>query len=266
MAPWNKESSAAVYTTPVNPGSGKEPLRSETRNSCLSNVAEFEKKDSAYKKRIRILRSFSRTAWLILNVVMMGTLSFALAKYYLTRDRLIEGNAHPWVTPATVWPTAMLLGTATVTFFMNLITLLSYCCGVGAADKASSFTSVLGYVFLFVHFAAWAVAAGLYRMARDGKNLWGYSCSDASDRIQEQVKSFLNFRELCTMQQGTWYISIIEAITYLLTFVVTLMVMRRASHKNKLANTEYEQNVELGTTYNPGVGKKYMPVAAGAYR
>lgn len=60
----------------------------------------------------------------------------------------------------------------------------------------------------------------------------------------------------------------------MLTFVVTLMVMRRAAHKKKLAmvrestltyETGFEQNVELGTTYKLGVGKQYMPVAAGAY-
>ncbi|TVY53424.1 hypothetical protein LCER1_G005236 [Lachnellula cervina] len=274
MAPWNKKSNTSVYTTAVNPVPGKEPLRSETRTSGFSNVAEYEKKDLAYKKRIRILRFSSRAASLILNAAMIGTLSFALTKYYLTRNHLIAGNAHPWATPTTVWPTTMLLGIATVTFSMNLVTLLSYCCGVGAANKASSVTSVLGYVFLIVHFAAWAVAAGLYRMARDGRDLWGYSCSGASDAVQEQVKSFLDFGKLCTMQQGTWYISIIEAVTYLLTFVGTLMVMRRAAHKKKLAmvrestltyETGFEQNVELGTTYKLGVGKQYMPVAAGAY-
>jgi hypothetical protein len=137
---------------------------------------------------------------LILNGIMMGTLCWTLAKYYLTRNHLIEGSVHPWVTPATVWPTFMLLAISTVTFFMNLITLISYCCGVGAANKANTVTSVIGYIFLFVHFAAWAVAVGLYRMARDGKDLWGYSCSDTSDQIQEQVKGFLDFGKLCTMQ------------------------------------------------------------------
>jgi hypothetical protein len=75
---------------------------------------------------------------------------------------------------------------------------------------------------------------------------------------------------LMGQQQGTWYISIIEAIAYLLTFVVTILVMRRASHKKKLGKvrestlsyeTGYEQNVELGAAYKPGVWKQYMPVA-----
>ncbi|TVY34537.1 hypothetical protein LOCC1_G007780 [Lachnellula occidentalis] len=276
MAPWNKKSNTSVHSTAFKPGSSKEPLRSSTRTSGLSHVAEFEKKDLAYKTRIRILRFFSRTFSLLLNAIMMCTLSYTLAKYYLTRNHLIDGKStvHPWVTPTTLWPTAMLLSIATVTFVMDLITLCSYCCGVGAANTASSVTSVLGYVLLCVHGAAWVVAAGLYRMARDGRDLWGYSCSDAADGVQEQVKSFLDFGKLCTMQQGTWYISIIEAVTYLLTFVVTLMVMRRASYKKKLAKvrestllyeTGYEQNVELGTAYRPGVGEQYMPVAAGAY-
>jgi hypothetical protein len=76
-------------------------------------------------------------------------------------------------------------------------------------------------------------------------------------------------------QNGTWYISIIEAITYLLTFIVTVMIVRRASHKKKLAKvresslsyeTGYNQNVELGNAYKPGVGNQYVPVVAEGYR
>lgn len=43
MAPWNKKSSASVYTHSVQPG--KEALRSESRSSGFSTVADFEKKD-----------------------------------------------------------------------------------------------------------------------------------------------------------------------------------------------------------------------------
>lgn len=42
MAPWSKKSKGSVYATPVP---GKEPLRTETRNSGFSSVADFEKKD-----------------------------------------------------------------------------------------------------------------------------------------------------------------------------------------------------------------------------
>ena len=76
------------------------------------------------------------------------------------------------------------------------------------------------------------------------------------------------------MQQGSWYASIIETITYATTFIVTILVVRRASHKKKMSKVResvsmeagyrgYEQNtqgIEMGTTYKPGTGRRYMPL------
>jgi hypothetical protein len=58
----------------------------------------------------------------------------------------------------------------------------------------------------------------------------------------------------------------------LITFIVIILVVRRSSHKKKMAKmresmsmqsgyTQNGQDIELGTTYNPGAGKRYMPVS-----
>jgi hypothetical protein len=74
---------------------------------------------------------------------------------------------------------------------------------------------------------------------------------------------------LITKQTYAWYGSIIEAIAYGATFIAVILVFRRSQHKKKMAKlresvrSEYfTQNVELGTTYQPANGKRYMPVAA----
>ena len=36
-------------------------------------------------------------------------------------------------------------------------------------------------------------------MANTGNDLWGWSCGGA-DAIEEEVKSFINFGQLCTIQ------------------------------------------------------------------
>jgi len=127
---------------------------------------------------------------------------------------------------------------------------------------------------LAAHVVAWGVSMGLFKMANTGHDLWGHSCSSQADAIQEQVKSFLDFGKLCTLQQGSWYASIIETITYATTFIVTILVVRRASHKKKMSKVResvsmeagyrgYEQNtqgIEIGTTYKPGTGRRYMPL------
>lgn len=219
---------------------------------------------------------------------MIGILSFALAKYYLTRNNVIAGNQKAWVTPATLWPTFMLLGIAAITFFMNLVTLCSYACGVGAANKSSTATTVVGIILLAVHVISWAVAAGLYKMAETGNDLWGYTCSARADEIQAQVKSFVSFGKLCNLQVsstlplnshpraewltmnqgGAWYASILQAIAYLLAFIITFLALKRISHKKKMQKVRdsmameqgYNQNAEVGNSYNPGMGKRYMPL------
>jgi len=259
-----KEKHSVVYA--ASPSTDGGPL---SGTSGYASLDDFEKKDLTLKRRIRILRFVTRSVSLLLNVLVIGVMSYALIKYYLTRNHLIAGNVHPWVTPATLWPTYMLLGIATVTFFMNLITLCSYACGIGAANKVNSGASIIGYIMQGVHVIVWGVGMGLFRMAKTGKDLWGYSCSPLTDQIHAEVESFVDFGKLCTLQGGTWYIAIIETIVYLLTFIVTILMVRRSSYKKKMAKVKesmsmesgYYQNTELGTVYSPGAGKRYMPVA-----
>ena len=142
----------------------------------------------------------SRFLSLILNAGMIGIESYALAKYFLTKDKVIAGNVHPWVTPATLWPTFMLLGISVLTFFMNLITICSYICGVGAANKTYSCTSYVVYAMTAAHVVLWLVAIGAFKMGQTPSSLWGYSCSDAAEKIQAEVNSFVQFGKLCTMQ------------------------------------------------------------------
>jgi hypothetical protein len=70
-------------------------------------------------------------------------------------------------------------------------------------------------------------------------------------------------------QNGAWYLSILEGITYLLTFIVTIMIMRRASTKKKISRARDSMAMEAGYNHGgfgqePGTtyaGKQYMPVA-----
>ncbi|KAL5330711.1 hypothetical protein ACEPPN_000230 [Leptodophora sp. 'Broadleaf-Isolate-01'] len=262
----DKSGNNGYVTSSQSPG--EPPYSASSRQSGFASLPDLEKKDQKYKRIIRVLRLTSRLVSLILNAFMIGILSFALAKYYLTRNNVIAGNQKAWVTPATLWPTFMLLGIAAITFFMNLVTLCSYACGVGAANKSSTATTVVGIILLAVHVISWAVAAGLYKMAETGNDLWGYTCSARADEIQAQVKSFVSFGKLCNLQGGAWYASILQAIAYLLAFIITFLALKRISHKKKMQKVRdsmameqgYNQNAEVGNSYNPGMGKRYMPL------
>jgi hypothetical protein len=205
---------------------------------------------------------------------MIGIESYALAKYYLTKNKIIAGNVHPWATPATLWPTFMLLGISVVTFFGNLITLCSYICGISTANKTYSCTSYVVYAMTVAHVVLWAIAIGAFKMGQTPSSLWGYSCSDEADKIQEEVHSYLDFGRLCTAQNNAWGLSILQGVAYLITFIITIMMVRRASTKKKMSKVKeslamesgYSQagyGQESGTVY-AGSGKRYMPVPAGS--
>ncbi|CZR58634.1 uncharacterized protein PAC_08526 [Phialocephala subalpina] len=265
----------------ASPALSQEPLSAGSAGSAGSrhsgfapSLSDLEKKDSKYKKLIRVLRFLTRLFSLLLNALMIAVLTWALYKYYTTRFHPISSSnsASAWVNPATLWPTFVLLGIAVATFFMNLFTLIAYCCSIRAANTVNTCSTVISYIFLGVHVLLWAIAAGAFKMGSNGKDLWGYTCSSQADKLAEEVKSFLNFGKLCQYQTGAWYISIIEAIIYLLTFIITILMLRRSASKKKLGRMRESMNMEAGydrvelQTGGGGFGgykrgTRYMPLA-----
>jgi hypothetical protein len=131
---------------------------------------------------------------------MVAIFAFALAKYYITKSKTVSSGQPVWPPSPVLWPTYMLFGISLVTLLMNFFTLVAYCCGVGAANKTHTVGSILGFLFMGIHVVAWIVAAGAFRMGSNGIDLWGWTCGSEADKIEEQVQSFLDFGQLCTMQ------------------------------------------------------------------
>ena len=131
---------------------------------------------------------------------MVTTLSYALAKYYLTRSHPLSHNKTTWATPTILWPTFMLLGMSLVTLVMNFITLLAYCYGTKLANTTNTCATIIVFMLTGVHVLAWGIAASAYKVGNSEKALWGYSCSGTADSLQESVKDVLDFGQLCNMQ------------------------------------------------------------------
>jgi hypothetical protein len=137
---------------------------------------------------------------------MLGSLSYSLAVYYSTKNRLISSpiQQHPWREPIILWPTFMLLAIAGTTLLLNVTVLAASCCCSVRLEKMTDRTSdYVVYVMTAAHLIAWAVATGLFRNANKGEvssDLWGYSCSSVTDVLAADVQSFMNFGMLCTVQ------------------------------------------------------------------
>ncbi|MCJ1287699.1 hypothetical protein MMC26_007051 [Xylographa opegraphella] len=213
----------------------KSPAHSDNAQSPMSpQYQKLLEEDLIIKRRVRVLRFVSRLTSTALSAYMVGSMAFALSMYFTTRDRTISGGGHPWAPDTVLWPSYMVLAIATVTMLMNLITMCFYCCGVDAANKSSRIMGYLGYLVVAVHVVVWAVTAGLFKMANVGNDLWGFSCGPNADAIQDQVQSFLNFNNLCMIQTGTWVVTIIETISYLLLITIYIYAARRALRKRQL--------------------------------
>lgn len=145
------------------------------------------------------MRFISRLISSVLNAVMISTLAYTLFSYFTTRSHQVDGTSI-WGASPTIWTSVVLLAVSALTFVLNIITLISYCRSVKAANKVSTVTSYVSYAFLALHFVAWIAASAAYKIYQTGQDLWGYSCSPKADSIQGAVKEIVNFDQLCTLQ------------------------------------------------------------------
>lgn len=52
------------------------------------------------------------------------------------------------------------------------------------------------------HVAVWVGSAIAYKAGNTGSDLWGWTCSDGADGIQEVFRAVINFDDFCKVQVG----------------------------------------------------------------
>jgi len=213
-----------VETVPLEKKKKGDRTFGSTKYTSPEEVTEelerIQQKDALNQRRLKRATFISRVISVILAAYMVSSMLYALIKYMNTKDKTLADGSHPWSPQTVLWPTIMILATSGVTFLMNTITLCFYLKSAEAADKSDTVMTYLGYALTLTHGIIWAINMGLFKMANTGNDLWGWSCGTISDEIQSQVQSYLNFSILCELQQGTFYVGIVETIAYLATFIV----------------------------------------------
>jgi len=166
-------------------------------------------------------------------------MAYSLERYLKTRNIQVNGYISIWAQPTVLWPTIMLLTVAFTSFVINFGIICSYCCrSVKAANAIDRYATIFGILALVAEVIVWAVTTGLYKMANTGHDLWGWSCSPASDQIQPLVQSFLDFGQLCTVQGGSFGTSVAQTVGHILTVITYLFVFRRVMQQRKMAALE----------------------------
>jgi hypothetical protein len=76
--------------------------------------------------------------------------------------------------------------------------LLSYLRSIKTANKLGHIQSNFGFVIDFLHLAIWIGVAVAYRVAKNGKDLWGWACSPLANKIQPSFEGVVNFHNVCS--------------------------------------------------------------------
>lgn len=175
----------------------------------------------------------------------MSTMILTLVKFYQTRHtlRVVQEPSGPvtrgpWALDSSVWSTYLLLATSVITFIGNLITLASYCKGVKSANRANDTASTISYIIFAIHALAWVATAAAYRVAKNGSDLWGWSCKGQGIvELQESFQGVVNFRKQCRVQGGSWIISVLEAIVGVLAVIIFGLAYKRLSIQRKMGTS-----------------------------
>lgn len=139
-----------------------------------------------------------------LSVGMDGILFYVLYKFYTTRsipapDANPPRNS-PWANDTQLWPAFVLLISSTLTFIIDLVALIaSYYSQRNrrAAEKVENAMTIAGYTAFVLK---WIAVAVLYRVGKTTKDLWGWSCDERAQRIQQFYATELDFSKLCVEQ------------------------------------------------------------------
>jgi hypothetical protein len=147
-----------------------------------------------------VLRIVSRTCTAIFSTAVTVMMAMSLEKFRTTRNIYIGGRT-AWAKNTKIWPTVMLFSVALITLILNLIILIAYLRSIKAANRVSTMSSIFGFLVFGGHVVVWIAAAVLYRYGKDtngvSNDLWGWSCSEGADKIQETFQNVVNFDAVC---------------------------------------------------------------------
>ncbi|MCJ1390632.1 hypothetical protein MMC18_003493 [Xylographa bjoerkii] len=222
--------STANYASPIN-------LFSPSGYQQIPEPPHLERvrqKDNRLKRQIRIWKLVARIFTFLLAIYPLYSQATTLQKFLGTRDIIINGR-NAWAKETTIWPTILLLSTSGATVLVSLLILASYLLSVKHANKTDKTVGTAGFVIeMGAHIAVWIATAVAYRLGKTGNDLWGWTCSDKADQIQDQFQAVVDFNNFCNVQSYAWILSIAQAVALIVTGAVYYLAWRRMKHKENM--------------------------------
>ncbi|KAK3049600.1 hypothetical protein LTR09_009021 [Extremus antarcticus] len=243
-----------TQTRPANPGAS-DSYYNTANNYTYNPVApspqphgypdheltRIQTADTKIKSRIRLLRLISRSLAVLLSAATLAPLAMTLIKFFQTRNEemIVDGVSRTaWASGTIAWYTYMYFGISTVSFLLNAAIMISYCRGTKQANTTAQYAGYWSALIMGAHVVVWAISVGVYRYGKepvDGKfrDLWGWSCSEAANAIQEQVTN-VNFEQYCSIQTTSFFTGIANTVAGLLSALIYVYAIVRMRSKKKI--------------------------------
>ncbi|KAI9646565.1 hypothetical protein NHQ30_004560 [Ciborinia camelliae] len=154
------------------------------------------------KVRIRILRFVSRCLITALTIGITTEEGRTLLNFIQTRNDLrtppgSPAPRGPWALQTQLWSALLLFFTGVITAVLGLVSIIAYVISTKAANSVSNMNTKFGIVTESIHIATWVAVATAYRVAKNGKDLWGWAFSPLAEKIQPTFRGVVNFQNVC---------------------------------------------------------------------
>lgn len=154
------------------------------------------------------MRVVQRSANLIMSSIVLGIMLNTYITFRNNRTQVVNGETVPiYPTDPITWPTFMMIATAIVSFLFSFSIVLSYLRSTTAANTVSQYSGYWSYLVFALNVVVWLVTTTTFKMVQGDPNevppprdLWGWTCSNAVDTLNQEIHAKVNFDLQCTTQ------------------------------------------------------------------
>ena len=217
----------------------------------IKHLTAMRDRDAVMKHRIRYLKFSFRLFSLAAAIYSLVSMALTLSRFYATVNlrAIIRDSSGkvvtrgPWALQSKEWPTILLLSTAAVSLFLNVIVVAAYVISVRTANKTQEYFQYVTWVMAATHVGIWAPTAIAYRAGKDGNDLWGWSCSEKAKQIQPAFQS-VDFNYYCNVQSAASASSFLEAGLVILSLLLWMWEYKRLKHQREMG-TKFSDHYQL---------------------
>jgi len=171
------------------------------RGESTQITYQFTNTSQKLKSRIRYLRLLTRLAGTAIAITTAVQEGQTIRTFLTTRNEIRDGRG-PWSKETQLWSSIMMFSLSVITTVFGIGIVCAYFFSIKAANSISDIQGRISIVADIGHLAVWIGIAVAYRVAKNGRDLWGWACSPIAQSIQPEFEGLVSFKNVCS--RGVW--------------------------------------------------------------